>query len=634
MFCQNCGKEMPNDSVFCPECGAKQEEQIIVNAQPVNEAGGTKSCGKCGCQIPVDSKFCPECRTKQSGGNFIPQGSENNQNTIQQNYSQNYAPQQNNYAPQHNVQLSPEEMAKIKKRNKIIGISVAALIAICLVLVILSSVIKPSINLNKYMVISAEGYETVGRAKMEFDTEKFEHDYEKKLSAIIGKKTSKLDKDKSEEAYLESMFDSFDDSTASSVFIQNVVSGKLDKTDKLSNGDVIIFKWDCDDKYVLNTYGVKLKYSDIEYTVEGLEEAETFDPFEGIEVSFTGISPNGRVEINGTPSARAASEFNFEADKYDNLSVGDKITINASVYNNDDPVQYCIDNYGMVPSILSKEYTVAGLDSYIRSISDVSDDGLKAMQAQAEDVYNAKVASDWGEEETLKGFAYVGNYLLTAKNSDGLGEDNILYLVYKVTVNDNYSNDGDNYNKDKEFYWYISFNNLLVNDAGETTVNVTEYNTPNDRFTVDSGVSSGWWSNKEWYYYGYETIDELYKTTVTYNIVEYNHEENVDENLVTTVQMEEDEEITEDGIIFPNSSDELIEDSKAEELSDEDLRLAINEIYARKGYIFKDEELLEHFRQFDWYEEKIKPDDFSTGMFNEIEMKNVEMLQKERDNRG
>ena len=27
MFCQNCGKKIPEDSIFCPECGAKQEEQ-------------------------------------------------------------------------------------------------------------------------------------------------------------------------------------------------------------------------------------------------------------------------------------------------------------------------------------------------------------------------------------------------------------------------------------------------------------------------------------------------------------------------------------------------------------------------------------------------------------------------------
>lgn len=635
MFCQNCGKEMPDDSMFCPECGTKVEQQ---SAQPVSQPqnivdGETKRCENCGCQIPVDSKFCPECRTKQSGTGDAPQMQPQARESGYQ--QQNYCYQQN-YGAQQNAPLSPEELGKIKKRNKILGISVAALIAICLVIVVLSSVIKPSINLNKYMLVSAEGYDTVGKAVIEFDAERFEKDYEKKLSASNGKKkTSSLSKYKSEEAYLEAMFEEMDDDTASSQFIRSVVSGKIDKSEGLSNGDVITYKWDCDDNHALNTYNVKLKYSDIKYTVEGLEEADTFDPFDGIEVSFSGIAPNGRIEINGSPNERAASEFRFEANKYDGLKVGDKVTVKATMYYVDDIVQYCIENYGMVPSSLSKEYTVEGLYSYIRSIDDVSGDALKAMQSQADDVFNAKVSKDWGEEETLKGFDYVGNYLLTTKNPDNWRNDNILYLVYKVTVNDKYSNAGKKYNKNNEYYWFISFYDLLVNDLGETTVNVTKYRTPGDRFTIDSEVSSGWWSTKQWYYYGYQEVKDLYKVAVTNNIDSYNHEDNVDESLAKTNELEEDEEETigEDGIIFPNSSKEIIDDDKIEELSDEDLRFAINEIYARNGYIFRDNELREHFEQFDWYEKTVKPDDFSMNMFNDVEKENVEKMQNERDSR-
>ena len=36
MFCCNCGKEMPDEGVFCPECGTKQEPQQVV-ATPVYE---------------------------------------------------------------------------------------------------------------------------------------------------------------------------------------------------------------------------------------------------------------------------------------------------------------------------------------------------------------------------------------------------------------------------------------------------------------------------------------------------------------------------------------------------------------------------------------------------------------------
>ena len=97
---------------------------------------------------------------------------------------------------------------------------------------------------------------------------------------------------------------------------------------------------------------------------------------------------------------------------------------------------------------------------------------------------------------------------------------------------------------------------------------------------------------------------------------------------------EEEEEIGEEGIIFPNSSEEIISESDIDALSDEELRYAINELYARHGYIFKDNELLSYYSQFDWYEEKVKPGDFSTSLFNDVERKNVETMQKERDSRN
>ena len=35
MFCENCGKEIPNDSAFCPECGFKTRIPVVTNNPPV-----------------------------------------------------------------------------------------------------------------------------------------------------------------------------------------------------------------------------------------------------------------------------------------------------------------------------------------------------------------------------------------------------------------------------------------------------------------------------------------------------------------------------------------------------------------------------------------------------------------------
>lgn len=58
------------------------------------------------------------------------------------------------------------------------------------------------------------------------------------------------------------------------------------------------------------------------------------------------------------------------------------------------------------------------------------------------------------------------------------------------------------------------------------------------------------------------------------------------------------------------------------------LRIAKNEIYARYGYIFKDEDLNNYFRGQLWYLPTCKSEDFSDTIFNEYEKANLELLSR------
>lgn len=624
MYCSECGKQIPDDSMFCPECGIKQENVSTPNVaqeEPIMQNNKMKFCVNCGCQMSVDSRFCPNCRTRQE--DVLPM--------------QNPQPKMDRQ-PTIKALLSPEEEMKLKKRNKIIGITVGIALALCLVIGVLSSIIKPSINLNNYLTITFEGYDTIGKAIVQFNRKKFESDYEKKLNAKTGKKSNNPSKYKSKETYLESLFESYDSSSVSGSFLSNCVNGSLDKDSGLSNGDILTYSWDCNNEYALETYGYKLKYKDIKVEVKDLEETMTFDPFDGIDVVFEGIDPNGSASIEESPETLAVSDLNYEIDKRSGLSNGDTVTVTVTAYYYDDPINYCIENYGMIPFPIEKTYKVDGLNSYIATISEVSDNSLAEMKKQAKDVYNAGVAQNWSDDEELKSFDYIGNYLLVNKNSDYYGgSNNALYLVYKAKVKDKYSNDGKTYNETNDIYWYICFYNLLVDTDGETTVDIANYRTPGDRFMIDSGISSGWWSTKSWYYYGYQTLDELYKVVVTSNSESYKHEDNVDESVVPAQEKkpEEEEEFSgEEGIIFANSSEQELSDDAIETLSDKELRYAINELYARHGYIFKDEKLGEFYSKYDWYEGTVKSYDFTMDLFNDVETKNIEALQKERDSRN
>lgn len=56
MFCNKCGKNNPDDAVFCMICGSK------LNYIP--------SCKNCGKEIPEEAVFCPYCGSKQTEKDF------------------------------------------------------------------------------------------------------------------------------------------------------------------------------------------------------------------------------------------------------------------------------------------------------------------------------------------------------------------------------------------------------------------------------------------------------------------------------------------------------------------------------------------------------------------------------------
>ena len=65
MRCQFCGKEIPDDSAFCPECGNVQNRE-----QEPDQSGEMQLfCENCGARIQPGDTFCTVCgrRTKNTG---------------------------------------------------------------------------------------------------------------------------------------------------------------------------------------------------------------------------------------------------------------------------------------------------------------------------------------------------------------------------------------------------------------------------------------------------------------------------------------------------------------------------------------------------------------------------------------
>ena len=62
-------------------------------------------------------------------------------------------------------------------------------------------------------------------------------------------------------------------------------------------------------------------------------------------------------------------------------------------------------------------------------------------------------------------------------------------------------------------------------------------------------------------------------------------------------------------------------------LSEEELRYAKNEIYARHGYIFKADDLKKYFKSKKWYKGTVKASKFDESVFNKYERYNVKYLK-------
>ncbi len=68
--------------------------------------------------------------------------------------------------------------------------------------------------------------------------------------------------------------------------------------------------------------------------------------------------------------------------------------------------------------------------------------------------------------------------------------------------------------------------------------------------------------------------------------------------------------------------------------SDRELKLARNEIFARRGYIFEDREMTEYFGSMAWYKPSIPAKDFDERVFNESERRDLQCILAEEEERA
>lgn len=377
---------------------------------------------------------------------------------------------------------------------------------------------KTKIDLDQYVDVQYEGYNTIGTATVSFDYKHFVRDYEEDLKLTKeGEDERKEMKQAAEELGLD---------RSAADFLATYLQGELDKSEGLSNGDTITFKWDLDESEIQERFKCEISFSEeLTLEVKGLEEAQVFDPFEGYNLSFVGTAPDGRISVEQNPPA-GNPRLNYEFSKNEGLSNGDVVTVSVSAYG-DDVVKYCVENYGMIPSATSKDFTVEGLPAYVQSSSELTEDTLAKMQKQTEDVITSYVASEWADEASLAGMTYIGNYFIRPKTGVSSSAKNQVVIVYKIDCLLECGEGKDTFKGIVSGYYPLTFENVVNLADGTQSLDLSDYDKTYEYWSYDTGVDDGWWGTLTYRFYGYDNLDNMFNDFITKNVEKYEYENNV-----------------------------------------------------------------------------------------------------------
>lgn len=369
-------------------------------------------------------------------------------------------------------------MKNVTKKKLLLGLVMVSIFGV----LGLTGCTAKKVDLNKYIEVEVSGYNGMGTATVTFDEDAYYKDYKGKIEM------KKSDED----------FPKYEEATQ--LLYDECVDWSTSQRNDLSNGDVIEIEWTNDDESAAEYFGIKFKCSTIEYKVSGLEEVETFDPFEAITITFTGNAPDAVVQIDVNRDNPAIQDLHFGVDKERGLSNGDVITISANITGD---VDEYVTKYGAI-NPTKKEITVSGLSGAVMSTGEIPDDVMNEFKSRAEASFNAHKEESWdNSREKLVSFEYIGNYFFGPQEGmfscpayrsmlshNGGSASNRLDLVYKVEVED----DGVL----NTYYYNYSLGGIIADENGNITVE--------NEGVLEKEVH---FNNNNFWYYGAEDLEAL-----------------------------------------------------------------------------------------------------------------------------
>ena len=364
---------------------------------------------------------------------------------------------------------------------------------------------KTTINLNDYVVITSSGYDSQGTVSYSFDYDKLADDYRGKI------KIKKYYKD-------VWGFNYYEGEDGIGLLISKCVDMSFDKDDDLSNGETVSLLWKCDDNFADEYLDVKLKYSDIEYEVNGLQAIEKFNAFDYLDLFFSGTDPYGRLDVIKNNAIEEMEEIDYEIDKVNNLKNGDNVKITVKLKCKEDEF---IEKYGKILEKKEEIFTVSDLPKYVTDISEIPTELYEKMNNQLKDAFESHKASYWNPNTQIIEFTNIGNYMLTCKEGMEEYPYNYLYYVYKVTINT-----GAN---DFSYYWYGFYTEIMILGDGNCTVDISNYAVSEASSSIFGHQGDYLSVDDNYYVAGFSDIESLFNKHIVSKIENYDYTKIIDE---------------------------------------------------------------------------------------------------------
>lgn len=375
-------------------------------------------------------------------------------------------------------------VAASKKFKKLL-IPAAIVLALIIGAVCIVSYIQSGLDLADYIVIEGvEGLNTQGVLKYSLD--------ENALFAAMMDDTSI--EDMNDDNYQSIMADNIAQYEEVSNALECITLTATPETG-LSNGDKVTVSatFNNDKNY---NFSYHFKDASLDYTVDGLEEGKTFDPFaeENVKVTFSGFSGNGTAEYEVISTDEIFDFVSYTLSQTNGLSNGDEVVLSLK-YN----AEFFQEVGYFAPEHTEMAFEVNGLSEYFDPLQGIPVGDMDELRKLAIVEANNKLDS-YADDERVLDPECVAAFFLKANDYssphrdyfNGVDISNAIVVVTHSSVMTGLFHDRLDEN------WYVHlFPDCYLDDAGHIAYNtesVITYNTTASSMDeIPDWISSEFW---------------------------------------------------------------------------------------------------------------------------------------------